>query len=154
MDKIEVKISLVIVIISLTLILIFGFKPQAGGREIVTNPNEFFTVSSCVDQYYSYLSANEVESLMTILDKKYIEKNNIDNSNIINKLNGDSNQYIFSPKEAYRRQISENVVKYYITGIKQKELMDVIENVKEEQYEITLYHQNSTFTIKPYSGKI
>ena len=51
MDKIEVKISLVIVIISLTLILIFGFKPQAGGREIVTNPNEFFTVSSCVDQY-------------------------------------------------------------------------------------------------------
>ena len=150
MDKIEVKISLVIVIISLTLILIFGFKPQAGGREIVTNPNEFFTVSSCVDQYYSYLSANEVESLMTILDKKYIEKNNIDNSNIINKLNGDSNQYIYSPKEAYRR----NVVKYYITGIKQKELMDVIENVKEEQYEITLYHQNSTFTIKPYSGKI
>ncbi len=154
MDRIEVKISLVIVIIALTLILILGFKPQAGVKEVVTNPNEFYTASSCVGQYYSYLATANTDALMTILDKKYIEKNNINKSNIISKLDGDNIQYVFSPSKAYKIKVSENVDKYYIKGIKQKELMDVTENVGEEKYEITLYHQNSTFTINPYTGKI
>ncbi len=154
MDRIEIKISLVIIIVALLLILIFGFNTKAGGTEIVKDPSEFYVASGCVGQYYSFLQANDTNALMTILDKEYIKKNNINSSNVYEKLEGSNNLYTFSPTKAYRQKISENIIKYYIYGNKQIETIDDSQIVDEDKYVVTIYKINSTYTIMPYTGSL
>ena len=154
MDRIEIKISLIIIALALLLILIFGFNPKVGIQEIVKDPSEFYIASGCVSQYYSFLQANDTNSLMTILDKEYIKNNDINESNVYEKLSGDSNLYTFNPLEAYKQKISENIIRYYIYGNKQIETIDDSKTIDVDKYVVTIYKTNSTYTIMPYTGNL
>ena len=68
---------------------------------LVNDYNRFYTVSSCVTKYLNTLSSNNVENILTILDKNYKEKNNITEDNIYNYINKVDDVYSFSPRKMY-----------------------------------------------------
>ena len=78
---------------------------------LVNDYNRFYTVSSCVTKYLNTLSSNNVENILTILDKNYKEKNNITEDNIYNYINKVDDVYSFSPRKMYYKETNNYVRK-------------------------------------------
>ena len=78
---------------------------------LVNDYNRFYTVSSCVTKYLNTLSSNNVENILTILDKNYKEKNNITEDNIYNYINKVDDVDSFSPRKMYYKETNNYVRK-------------------------------------------
>ena len=44
--------------------------------EVVNDYSDFFTIENCVNKYFNYLSLNDKDSLMKILDQEYLTSTN------------------------------------------------------------------------------
>ena len=55
--------------------------------EVVNDYSDFFTIENCVNKYFNYLSLNDKDSLMKILDQEYLTSTN-------NVLENNNNKYI------------------------------------------------------------
>ena len=55
--------------------------------EVVNDYSDFFTIENCVNKYFNYLSLNDKDSLMKILDQEYLSSTN-------NVLENNNNKYI------------------------------------------------------------
>ena len=51
--------------------------------EVVNDYSDFFTIENCVNKYFNYLSLNDKDSLMKILDQEYLTSTNnvLENNN-------------------------------------------------------------------------
>ena len=112
MKKTE-KIEIVICII---LILVFGgttiysniAKKEAEENKIDTTVfalndiNRYLTIDSSVSKYISYVSSKNNDYTYQVLDKNYLEDNNITTANIFNKIEFYDPNYRGSVKEIYQ----------------------------------------------------
>lgn len=154
MERIEIKITLFLVLLTLILVAIFGFNPKKSVETIVTDPSEFYMVSGCIEKYYTYLVSSDSNKLFTILDSEYVKKQGITVDNVKEKLGATSNLYTYGPVKMYKQSLSKNVTRYYVDGYKELQLMDTDSEKIREQFTITLYRKNSTFSVMPYSGTL
>ena len=122
--------------------------------EIVTNQNDFFTVSSCVSRYINYLSASDNDKIYMLLGKEYKEKNNITKENLNNYIKYLDGIYSFNPKKMFVQRLGLNTYKYYVYGLISKESIDITPEESNFYISVILDRKNGTFAIEPYNGEI
>ena len=154
------KIEIVICII---LILVFGgttiysniVKKEAEENKIDTTVfalndiNRYLTIDSSVSKYISYVSSKNNDYTYQVLDKNYLEDNNITTANIFNKIEFYDPNYRGSAKEIYQISSYQNIYKYYVKEQISNETLDTIEFVRYDYFCITLDESNLTFSIMP-----
>ena len=121
---------------------------------IVTNPNDFYTVSSCVSKYLSYLSIGDTEKIFILLSDEYKKNNEVTKDNLYIFLNQLSGVYNFNPKKMFVQQINKNVYKFYVYGVISEEMMDLASDETDFYIVVILDRENTTFSIEPYDGNV
>lgn len=121
---------------------------------VVKDSSKFYTVSSCVSKYISYLSSGETDNLLILLSNDYKQKNSINSSNIYNYISTIDNSSTFTPKKIFKQRISKNIYKYYVSGYIQEEMIEA-DSIKKDFYVIVILDEkNMTFEIEPYDGNM
>lgn len=117
----------------------------------LTNDNRYLTISSIVDNYISYVKYQNVDNIMSILDKKYIEVNDINSNNIFEKIELYSTNYAASVREAYQVRSYNNIYIYYIKAKLIEEKFDSFTQryIRDIYYKITINENDITFAISP-----
>ncbi len=155
---------IILVIICLILISIVGllYLNNDDKVEVVKKDNyillndysRFFTVNSCIYKYITYLSGNNSDALMSVLDDEYVNSNNITKDNVYNFLNKLDGNYTFKSKKIYYQEVDKNYITYYVMGDLVKEVLDESPIKQEEYYKVNMDLKDQLFSIAPYDGKI
>lgn len=117
---------------------------------IVTDRNDFFTVTFCVNNYLNYLSQGNAEILYNLLDNTYKSSNNITEQNILDKLEGINTYREFSPiKIYYYNDSSSKMISYYVIGTIKNISLD--SETEENTYYIIINmdKENGTYSVIP-----
>lgn len=165
MNKLKNKnIILIIIFIVLVLLLIFLTKKDNSNNEstndlstqyiLLTDINDFFTVEGCVNRYINSLSNKETDNLMKLLDKDYIEKNLINQNNILSKLDSIDGMHSFSAKKIYVEAISKNTNNYYVYGLLKKDTINSNDLGNDYYIIVKIDKEKLLFSITPYDGNI
>jgi len=118
---------------------------------LVEDRDRYYIVKTSVDTYYAYLNEENADNVLAILDKSYIEKNNVDKDNVINKLKGKTQSAIKANKYMCERKMGNGIYSYYTHFI--EEDRQTGEYIKDVYYEVKLDHKTIRYTIKPISKK-
>lgn len=153
-EKIEIKIIMFLVLLTLLLVAIFGFNKKEGKLELLKDSSEFYMISGCVNRYFLYQIDPDTDKVYTILNKDYKKEKNITLENIKDTISLETIMYTYDAKKIYKQQLSKNVFRYYVTGLAQPQTLEGNGDTVTRKFVVTLYHQNSTFDIKPYEGNI
>lgn len=128
--------------------------------QIVKDRSDFFAVEGCISKFYTYysdcfstdsLSNQGIKAVYNMLDKKYIEENEITEKNIIKKLSKINNAKA-NIHEMYVDEKSENIYVYIAKGkLREKDT----NNILDFELMLMLDMQNKTFTVflKDYIDK-
>lgn len=121
---------------------------------LLNDYSRFFTVNSCIYKYFSYLSSKDIDSLLKILDYKYIEDNKIDKNNIFDYLPNIDSYYSFVSKKMYYQKINDNYFSYYVYGYAEEDINSGIGNKSYYYFKVDLDQENSTFSITPIDSNL
>lgn len=159
------KIELIIIIL---LIAIFGIsfiymktterksEEEKINTEVIAlaDVNRFFTIDSAVSKYFSYITSKNSDSILQVLDKDYVERNNITSSNVYNFVGNYDFNIKINLEEAYQVSTYKNVYKYYVkVALKLETLYD--STLQDYAYYIVTINENElTFAIEPISSNI
>lgn len=115
-----------------------------------TNYSMFFTVSSCINTYYNYLSIKDDESIMKLLNSDYVKKNKINKDNVFNKLNNyDGNIVSFKAKKMYETKLNNKITIYYAYGDIYFDTINGSEKNGESYLEVRIDNSSRLFDIIP-----
>ena len=175
------NILLIIFIIIIAIIIVLGIKiyninkNNKNNLEINSNNNyktieldfkdnnmvksyeEFFAINNALKKYINYAFNKNTKALYSILDKDYIEKNNITEENIINKIDQIDKSEIIIKEMYYKDQNDYNslyLVKAYIYDYNEKEYDSTYSGEIERDYKkvaayVIVDKYDSTFSIIP-----
>lgn len=149
-DDIRTLIVVVIVcVLCLTIFFILNHKSNSEKLEDVSEYNTFFNIVSEVNKYLSYSGENNSEALYELLSKDYVKENNINLSNILNKLELYPTNSSIKVSSIKYVKIKSNY-SYYVTG---KIIQNNYDNsrVVNEKFQIIVNNDfnNRTFSIHP-----
>lgn len=167
-NSIKIAIIILIILIFLISILILIFNKNISNKNIeeenvekineeefnisvdkniskVTQENEFFNVSNCVQLYIDYLNDENYEAIYKVLDKNYIKSNNI----TVESLNGnikksDNNKFIPTKMNKQERDLDISI--YFVYG---KTVNDSYKNEEEKSYTVVIDYAQDLFSIIP-----
>jgi len=157
------KILLIVLIIALICLGIYKlfFDKKSSSEEIdtktisiVSNPNDFYTVSSCVSKYLAYLSSGDNDKLYTLISDEYKKNNLVNKDNIYGFIDNLNGVYSFNPRKMFVQRLGENTYKFYVYGLTTLETINPYSNEKDFYLIVILDRKNSTFAIEPYDGSI
>ena len=118
--------------------------------EPINNSTTFFTIKSCIERYINNIIDKNYNKVYDLLDKEYINNNNITIDNIINKIDkyNKNEQIIISQMyELKGNNIEKYSIKYYIINKNNGE--------KETQYAVVTVNRNDfSFSITPIKDKV
>lgn len=162
LTKKNIIVIIIFIILMFSGLLLYNYRnPEVKKNNnnkisLVKEYGRFFSISNAADKYISYLKKQDKNNLMLILNKKYIEINNITNQNIISKLNfpNKNSESNFEARKMYQENINKYIIRYYIYGYLTKNLMEEYSRPKDYYLIIDLDVKNKTFEVTPYDGKI
>lgn len=157
-------VAIILVIITILVVVLTNLfnkddKQLENKIEIVTNYSNFYTVDSCLYRTITYIASKDSQSLLSILSSNYKKENNIDSSNILSLFNSIEEDSVFISKKMYYEKINNNISKYYVYGLVEKnQIIDdalTVDNQYTNQYFIVYLDTiNKTFAVEPYDGSI
>lgn len=159
--KIEIIIiTLLIAIFGISFIYMKTTEKKSEEEKINTevialaDVNRFFTIDSAVAKYFSYITSKNSDSILQVLDKDYVERNNITSSNVYNFVGNYDFNIKSNLEEAYQVSSYKNVYKYYVkVALKLETLYD--STLQDYVYYIVTINENElTFAIEPISSNI
>ena len=153
-DYIVIIVILLLIFVSISVLFNIDKKRDNVDKNVYVieqDYSNFFTVNSCINKYIQFLVSKDTNSLLKVIDKKYITDNNLNESNVINSLGELNGIYNFLSKEMYK-QNKDDIEEYYVKGILQEEGMESILSTTEQYYKLYLYEKNMTYSITPISA--
>lgn len=163
MDKTVNRNKLILIIVFCGLVLfgliLYNYRFSIDKEEVNNNKinvkiledySRFFTVNSCVYKYITYLQSKNIDNLMMVLNKDYLNNNNINNSNVLNYVENLNGNYSFVSKEIYYENIGDNFIKYYVYGNLIQDHINGKGEKVERYYIVSFDTKNYTFDITPY----
>lgn len=135
--KVLIAILILLIVIYVSIIIILKSKQGKNIENTDTNTLEnvasinydevksataFFTVESVVNKFVVYVADKDVDSVLKILDNKFIEDNNVNTNNVLEKIKGNNISGTFEAEKMYVEEIDENNNKYYVKGTLKQEL--------------------------------
>ena len=121
---------------------------------VLKENSRFFTVSSCVSKYISFLSDKDTESLLVLISNEYKEKNSINSSNLYNFLGTMDFNSTFTAKKMFQQRLSSSIYKYYVSGYIEKDVMNTVSPKQSYYLIVILDESNMTFAVEPYDGSM
>ena len=121
--------------------------------EKVKSASAYFTVQSCVNKYINYVGNKDTNSLLKLLDSKYIEDNNVTKDNVLEKVENIDGLVIFEAKEMYVKEVDENNKIYYVSGILKEEGLERYITI-DTDFDITvnMNFSNNIFSVIPFGN--
>ena len=117
---------------------------------LLNDYSRFFTINSCVNKYITSLQNNKYDNVLKLLDKEYIESNNISSDNVSNYVDNLNGNYNYITKKIYYTELNKNVINYYVKGYLVSDELDNISNDKIDKYYIVKFDlTNNLFSITP-----
>lgn len=123
--------------------------------KLVENYSDFFTANGCATKYINYLTSENKDALIKVLNESYIDKNKITSENVLTKLDNFAGRSLtFSASKMYEEKISKKVNKYYLKGVLYEDSIDGSTKVGDYYLIVTIDNIQKLFDITPYDGKI
>lgn len=123
--------------------------------KLVENYSDFFTANGCATKYINYLTSENKNALMKVLNESYASKNKITSENILTKLDNFAGRSLtFSASKMYKEELSKKVNKYYLKGVLYEDSIDGSSKVGDYYLIVTIDNNQKLFDITPYDGKI
>ncbi len=110
--------------------------------EKVNDYSYFFTIENCVNKYYNYLSLNDKDSLMKILDQEYL-------TNMNNVLENNNNKYIGKNISIRLNGMYNHDNIYYVKGTIYEELKNKVNKLEDEYLIVKVDKDFKLFSITP-----
>ncbi len=120
------RIWFVVGVIVILLLLFFSYSVYKEKKENEVNYsnvytkvkdyNRYYTVTSLVEKFYSYINSKDYNNVLIILNSDYKNTNNINLSNIDNYLPKHEVNIGFQPGLICTKQISKDLTSYYVKG--------------------------------------
>ncbi len=160
------KLTAIILVIITIIVVIVSFIFNKSDKEvvdnkptIVTNYSNFYTVNSCLYRVITYLSAKDTDSLMLVIDDDYKKENKVTKDSITDLFPSVEGDSTFVSKKMYYQQLNNNITKYYVYGIIEKneffeDYSTNNSNNIETYFIVYLDSTSKTFSIEPYSGDL
>ena len=121
-NKVKIGIIITFIIIFIISLFIYNFFHKSKVEEInpygmqdVMEYGMFFSSVNNINKYLFYAYSKNTQALLNILNKDYIQSNNINSSNILTKLDTINVSCFFQAKKMYYKEINNNYI-YYILG--------------------------------------
>lgn len=151
------SISAVLVVV---LSLIFNNKSTSSAEiKIVENYSDFYTVNSCLYRTITYISSQDKNTLLLILNNQYKKQNKIDEENVLTFFPKVESNSTFVSRKMYYQKLNSDLTKYYVYGYIQND--QFYEDAKidnrdnEDVYFIVYLDTNKKiFSVEPYSGEV
>lgn len=105
----------IICVLCVGVMLILSIKSNYDKLQYVTEYNVFFSSVNYVNKYLNYIASGDKESIYNVLDDKYIEKNDINENNVLDKIDNYSFDTFLNADNMKYVQIGNNFI-YYIEG--------------------------------------
>ena len=154
-------VVLVIVVLALGIYKLFFEKTIVEEEKIdtetitiVKNNSRFYTVSSCVSKYLSYLTIKDTDNLLVLLSEDFKAKNSVTSENIYSYIGTLDVTKTFSARKIYEQRVTKTIYKYYVYGYIEEEGMDFILNKQDYYIIVLLDEKNMVFAVEPYDGSL
>ena len=164
MKKDNSKVLAIILPIVAIIVVILSFlfnkkEPEKNDILIVNSASNYFTVNSCLYRVTTYISNNDTDSLLKVLNETYKKKNNITASNVLDKFQKIEKNSTFVSKKMYYEEINENVTKYYVYGVFRPNIIHdytIVEQSEDLDAYFIVYLDSSKqlYSIEPYNGDL
>ena len=160
------KLTAIILVVVTIIVVVVSLIIEKNGQEsderdilIVTNASNFYTVNSCLYRVMTYVSAQDIESLMLLLNENYKNENKITKDNVLDLFSDVDSNSTFVSEKMYYETLSSNLVKYYVKGyIEENQIYDDEVLKKEDRnsvyFIVYLDSSDKIFSIEPYDGEI
>ena len=123
--------------------------------KLVESYSDFFTVNGCASKYINYLTSEDKDSLIKVLNENYASKKNITKENILTKLDNFAGRSLtYSATKMYEEKVSDTIKKYYLKGNLNEDTIDSITKVGEYYLIVTIDSSSRLFDITPYDGEM
>lgn len=121
----------------------------------LTDENRFITITSAIDSYISNVKYKNIENLMILLDKKYIEENKVNSNNVLYVLDTYNDNYIANVREVYQIKKYDNIYVYYVKAKLLEENFDsIMQNyIKDIYFRVTINENTLAFSIAPIDSE-
>lgn len=119
----------------------------AKNSKMVIDKSRYYTVKNAITKYYSYVNMHDYDSVLKILDKKYVESNNIDSNNIKEKLNYADVSISYDSRIMCLSSSNKGVYSFVVDGNEISANTGSVLN--KVYYEIIMDGNNQTFSLKP-----
>ena len=115
--------------------------------------NRFLTIKSAIESFASSVKYKNTETIMKILDKQYVEENNINSDNVFDLIDTYSTNYQVDLRRVYQIKKYNNIYVYYAKAKLIEENFDSIyTNYKKNvYYKVTINENTLAFAIAPIS---
>jgi len=115
------------------------------------NENRYLTISSSIDKYISSIKYKDIDSIMNILDKKYIEEHKIKSTNVLDLMEKYKETYAVNTREIYQIKRYNNIYVYYARAKLIEEEYDsmYIKYIKDVFYRVTINENDISFAVAP-----
>ena len=147
-------LALLAIAIPLISYLVNSSKKESNEVLIVTDYNDFYTVSSCISRFNDYLNNSDSESLLLMISNQYKKDKKITKENVLNVEFTRLADSEFEPKKMYYQIQNKNVTKFYVYGFLVVDGFDRVEEKKSVYYVVYIDSNNGVFSIEPYDGSI
>lgn len=130
---------------------------------IVNDRDTFYTVAECVENYLNYCVDKDANIIYNLLDEEYKEKFDINEENVLSKVETYDTYKVFRPKKIYQMEQDKRVTRYFVYGTMRDETnvrdISITERQETDIYmSVKLNYRNSTYFIMldgyMYSGDI
>lgn len=162
MKKIK-KSELIIIIVLCAVMIIAPFISLLKKEELndensinisvlpVKNENRYMIVESSVETFVSYVKYRNIDGLMSILDKKFVEKEDINSNNVLDLLETYDELYVVDVREIYQIKKYDNIYIYYVKAkLAEEEYSSYNQTfIKTVYYQVTINENTLTFAISP-----
>lgn len=120
-------------------------------KKEVTNSAMYFSVKSCIEKYMSYISHQNAEAILKILDPTYIKEKNINAENLFEYVfkNENGEELNFDIEKMLVSGDTENLQSYYVKGY----IRDAEGNKNESYIIVNIDMQALVFSIVPEVDK-
>lgn len=118
--------------------------------KLTTNYSMFFTVSGCINTYYSYVGKLDGENVIKLLNSDYIKNNKINKNNVFDKITSYENNIVtFKAKKMYEAMLNSKITIYYVYGDVYLTTVQGDKKTEDAYLEVRIDNSNRLFDITP-----
>ena len=119
--------------------------------ELERDRNRFYTVNSALIKFYSFVNADDADSVLNILDESYIRDNALTSDNVLESISTSDQSISFSAKLMCSKDLSDTMTSYLVEG--EETGTNTGTFIAQKYYRVVLDQEHFRFSVKPITDE-